>query len=195
MPMNKLDKARDALDGFERGFGSETSAASDSRLLNELATGMGLLDEVANEGTSQSQVAVDIGNACFKKTCELISTRLRRGPETVENLKMLGSVLKELNSHGFVDARALLSLQAKALGQITHRYLQFQFPDETDEMKEFNQQLFKQGDKVLAFLEEQEKNKMQKFGTRKYGDYRDYKVPTIFPVFEECEPDEPDDAA
>lgn len=118
--MNKLDKARGALDGFERGFGSEASVASEPRLLNELATGLGLLDEIANEGTSQSQVAVDIGNACFKKTCELIPTRFGRGPETVENLKMLGNVLEKLNSHGFSDGSALLTLQVFESGPDDH---------------------------------------------------------------------------
>ena len=162
--MNKLDKARGALDGFERGFGSETSVASDPRLLNELATGLGLLDEIANEGTPQSQVAVDIGNACFKKTCELISTRFRRGPETVENLKMLGNVLEQLNSHGFSDASALLNMQANVLRESTHKYLQFR---DTNEMKEFNQRLFEQADKVLAFLMERQQDKMEKVGTRR----------------------------
>lgn len=176
--MNKLDKARGALDGFERGFGSEASVASDPRLLNELATGLGLLDEIANEGTPQSQVAVDIGTACFKKTCELISTRFGRGPETVENLKMLGNVLEKLNRHGFSDGSALLNLQVNVLRESTHKYLQFR---DTDEMKEFNQRLFEQADKVRAFLMEQRQDKMEKVGNH-------------FHLFD-SEPDDPDDAA
>lgn len=98
----------------------DSSVASDPRLLNELATGLGLLDEIVNEGTSQSQVAVDIGNACFKKTCELISTRFGRGPETVENLKMLGNVLEKLNSYGFSDGSALLNLRVFESGPDDH---------------------------------------------------------------------------
>ena len=38
----------------------------------------------------------------------------------------------------------------------THKYLQFR---DTDEMKEFNQRLFEQADKVRAFLSKQRQDK------------------------------------
>ena len=121
--MNKLQIARDALASVEQNIGSDPS-------LQFLAEGLDVLDEVANDGGSESEIARRIGNTYFEKTCNLISATLEAESETDPSLEMLLNILREFGNYEFGEKEQLSYLKVKTFIQWFNRFFQGYTQDE-----------------------------------------------------------------
>ena len=95
-----------------------------------LAKGLDVLDEVANDAGSESEITRRIGNTYFEKTCNLISAKLEAESETDPSLEMLLNVLREFENYEFGEKEQLSDLKVKTFIQWFNRFFQGYTQDE-----------------------------------------------------------------
>ena len=127
--MNKLQVARDALAKFEQNFGTDSA-------LGFLAEGLDVLDEVANENSSDSEIARQIGRTYFDKACSLIASRLSSASETEPTLEAYINILREFEGYEFCEGEKLSGLKVESFIQWFNSIYQGYTPAEKNQIIE-----------------------------------------------------------